>query len=146
MTRQQPDLGDDSQIIENRLYDAQGQLAFEIRAGEYTTYNLDGSSITKKSYQGIGLVCGSVYQGGSKMLLAICEDCRYPPYRFPWRYKPRHGVFNQKLGHRCAGHHCGKQLCPRDAIRYHHHYYCLSCFRKERIKTWFLKIFTSTKE
>jgi len=145
LARHQLHLPSDTQLFETAYYDAEGRLALEFRSGEYVTYEPDGSSVLRKRYQSMELMCRCQYHPGlSKRPLTTCRCCRYPAFQFPLREKPRHGLLCLQHAHTCV--RCQVVLCGHHTKKIKGRPYCGACARKTRLKNAFLGIVTYDEE
>lgn len=114
--RPMPRLPITNQVYRTVVTDENGQPILEITAGEYMIPDGNGMTILKNG-QSILLMDGTEWnpamaiQQGVK--LACCELCRHPPFRFPFRERPRHGLVSKWK--RCV--RCGRAICPRHRHR-----------------------------
>lgn len=72
--------------------------------------------------------------------LGVCQDCRHPPWRFPFRPQPRDGLVRLDLAVRCRA--CNALLCPRCSCRGSDgHVRCVRCHRTHSILGRFIDLF-----
>lgn len=65
--------------------------------------------------------------------IGVCRLCRRPPYTFPVRDRPTHGLVRLTRAKTCAHRHCGSLCCPKHRTRCSDgQYRCTRCAR-----TWF---------
>jgi len=133
MARQPLNMGGVDQVWQTVIWNDDGNPILEVSEGEYVVHKPDNSIIIQHSNNSIQLMCGQFWQPGPKALpLGVCELCRNPPYRFPFRKKPRHGLVSLKYSKYCSGG-CGRLLCPSHAhLCKDRRYRCPSCARKYR--------------
>ena len=117
MARKKIKLPGAKRTIKTVVQDVEGNPLAESTADGYMIHLLDGSVVTFQQNTAMGLYDGRTWHPGMKNVqLAICRDCRKPPYTFPVRRLPRSGLVSlQDGGIRCAG--CLHYLCPDHAHR-----------------------------
>jgi len=134
-----------NQSVETELLDHEGNVILEIVAREYMVHEPDGSITTKRLNQSIELMCGlqwhpGLASGADGLLIGVCELCRHPRYRFPFRDAPRHGLVSLAKAHQCIG--CGLLLCPRhQKMGADGQVRCPTCGRRHTLKRGVLRIF-----
>ena len=73
------------------------------------------------------------------MPIALCDDCRHPPWRFPRRPIPRTGLLAMQNAVRCQ---CGRLLCPHCRVEGSDgRHRCRRCNRLHRLRTLITWIF-----
>ena len=149
MARQRFNLPAANRQVRTVLSDDQGNPMVQMSAGEYMVHNPDGSITVLRENRSIQLMCGlQWYPGmtdGQKIIsVGVCELCRNPPYTFPLRNKPRHGLVSMDRARQCSG--CGLLLCPRHQSRHGRQTFCPSCSRRYRLKNVLLRIFFRIEE
>ena len=134
MARQQLNMGGVDQIWRTILWDNEGKPILEVSSGEYVVHHPDHSIDIQHSNNSIQLMCMQFWQPGPKAQpLGVCELCRYPPYTFPFRKKPKHGLVSLKCAKYCSGS-CRRLLCPQHAhLCKDRRYRCPSCVWKYRL-------------
>ena len=124
-----------NQSWQTLYWDDRGRPVLEISAGQHIIHEPDGSVTIQHANHRIQLMCGDVYSSGPKAPpLVVCEMCRHPPYRFPFRDRPRHGLTSLKHSALCQGRRCGRRLCPRHTITISGRTYCPACSIWARVK------------
>lgn len=103
-----------NQVNRTVVADHQGRPILVLTGGEYMVHEQDGSITVRKEGHSIELMDGTAWYpamsaGPQGVKLGCCELCRHPPYRFPFRELPRHGLVSKWK--RCA--RCGQLVCPR---------------------------------
>ena len=133
--------------IKTVVQDPDGNPMAEVTAGGYMTHLPDGSVVTYQQNTTMGLRDDRTFHPGMENVqLAICNDCRIPPYTFPFRHKPRSGLVSlQDGGIRCTG--CLHYLCPDHARRCSDgHVRCSRCRRWYWLRRLARKVFMTTQE
>ena len=129
MARQPYNIPDTRSVIEAVLRDADGTHALRISGEEWELHTPKGI-VNIKRHNSFRLMCGTQWYPAlwKAVPVAICEICRHPPYTFPFRERPQHGVVSIARSKECD---CGKRLCPRHAKRCSDgKYRCPSCRRR----------------
>lgn len=86
---------------------------------------------------------GAMLGGPQPAVLTRCELCVHPPYHFPYREKPTHGLIRLDRAKSCAGG-CGALCCARHRVHCSDKKYrCTRCARKWRLGRGFLRLFFS---
>lgn len=134
MARQPLNIAGVDQIWQTILWDDEGKPLLEVSASEYVIHEPKGKVTIRRSTSSIQLMCKRFWRPGPKAEpLGVCELCRKPPYKFPFREKPKHGLVTLKYAKQCFGS-CGRLLCMKHAKRIHGRFYCPSCAAKYRAK------------
>lgn len=135
-----------TQTVQTVHWDAEGNPILQIAATEYMIHLPSGEVRSVRTNNAIQLMCGTMWHPGMKDVpVGVCEFCRKPPYTFPFRQKPGHGLVNLKNGARCVS--CGVYAC-----RCHIHVgpdgrpRCLDCHRKYRLRAFLRRIFFTYEE
>ena len=133
-------------------YDDEGQSVLEIGAGQYILHFQDGTEVDRKTSQSFQLECGlqftpAMSHGQQPVLIGICQLCRRPPYRFPFRKAVKHhGLVSMARSRRCR--RCGKLLCPNHYRRCRdNRYRCISpCTNIYNIRRLVRRLFFTVEE
>ena len=129
--------------IENLVEDEDGNLVESYRTEETLESQADGSPrLVKRSTSKAG-PDGLVWNPAmaKEYPPGICRHCRRPPWRFPWRPRPRKGRLTMQKAVHCAG--CGILLCPRCRVEAEDQHRCIPCHRYHRLKTVLGRLFWS---
>lgn len=141
MARQPLNMSGVNQLWQTLYWDDRGRPVLQVAAGQYVIHEPGKPIIIQNATHGIQLMCGLVYHPGPKAPpLVVCELCRHPPYRFPFRDQPRHGLTSLQYSAVCAGRGCGRRLCPRHAIAVTGNTYCPDCSTWARVRQLFTYI------
>ncbi len=145
MSHQPINLTPPNNLFRTVLRDEDGTIILEIIAGESLLTEPDGSITHIHDNTSIKLVDGPLwYPGKPNVDVGVCSFCRKPPWKFPVRDKPTHGIVSLPNTKHCT---CGKLLCPRHTHNStDHKFRCPVCQRKYQFRhtLWFL--FTATEE
>lgn len=105
--------------VETVFYDNDGYVVMRLSATQMTLHHPDGRIEQRKINDNLVLADGSTWNAA--MLLAqppvpigVCGLCRKPPYTFPWRAKPTHGLVRLSRAKTCQ---CGTLCCPAHRVR-----------------------------
>jgi hypothetical protein len=115
------------------LWLADGRPCLEIcGTSEWIIHEPDGSVSTRKLDTLIELMCGTMWHPGmaDKVPVGVCTLCRQPPYTFPHREPPRHGIVSRKMARTCVD--CGVLACPKHVLKVDGRWRCVRCARKHR--------------
>ena len=146
MARQPLNIAGVDQIWQTILLDDEGKPLLEISAGEYIVHGPKGEITIRRSNCSIQLMCKQLWHPGPKAEpLGVCELCRKPPYKFPFREKPKHGLVTLKHANYCSGS-CHLLLCPKHARYINDQFYCPSCAAKYRAKHVMTSLFFRYEE
>jgi hypothetical protein len=119
------------------IRDINGEIIATLTAEEMTVHYPDGRVVNRKKLENIELVDGTGFNAGMMLAnppvqIGVCHFCRHPPYTFPVRDKPTHGLIRLSRAKTCT---CGmlccrkhRQLCRDGIVR------CPPCTRR-----WFWK-------
>lgn len=135
--------------VETVFYESDGSEVLRLSARQLTLHHPDGSIEQRKINDNLVLVDGSTWNAA--MLLAqppvavgICELCRRPPYMFPARAKPTHGLVRLSRAKACT---CGTLCCPRHRRRCADgQIRCAHCARRWSWKERVLSLFFTSQE
>jgi hypothetical protein len=127
--------------------DTDGEEVVRLSATEFTVRYPDGRLESRKLHENLVLCDGTSFN--ASMLFAnppvqigVCRYCRRPPYRFPWREAPTHGVLRLTRARTCSGHRCAVLCCSRHRMLCSDgRYRCLRCSRRWAWKEFVLGIF-----
>ena len=137
-------------VFQNRVYDDEGNVIMEMTSGQYMVREPDGSFITRNENSTISLMdglewCPLMATGPQPIRIGVCTLCRNPPYQFPVRHGPKHGLVSMRRAKRCAS--CGRLLCPIHRRKCSDHKWrCPACSRKHRAKTILFRVFFSLEQ
>lgn len=129
--------------IKTLVVDKAGNPVVMLKYREIIIVRPNGSTKEYKAGANIELVDGTVFNvgmlaGPRPVRLAVCELCREPPYTFPRRSEPTHGLC--ATGHRCRD--CGRWSCPghceADPCG---RWRCTLCARRNRRRRWVRRVF-----
>ena len=107
---QVPPTSDHAGVI---LWDAEGRPVLEVWDSEYVIHEPGPSVSSRKLSNLLQLMCGTVWHPRmlDKVPVGVCQLCREPPYTFPRRSRPRHGIVSRKMARICVD--CGTLACPK---------------------------------
>ena len=106
-----------NQELDTVILDDQGQPVVTVGMRTFLVHEPDGSITKRKISQNIALADGSIWNPSLSMppkpavVLALCDCCRNPPWRFPQRAAPSHGLISRARAKTCAS--CGHLCCPK---------------------------------
>ena len=148
MARQHFNAPGTQQTITTFLFDTDGYVIGQVGAEECMTQGPSGCIVVAKRNTSVLLMDGTFWHPGMRNVrLGVCGLCREPPYTFPFRKKPQHGLVNLAPGGgvNCAG--CGMILCPAHAKRgADRRPRCPSCARGGAFRRFFQWLFWATEE
>jgi hypothetical protein len=104
-------------LYDNTVYDEHGNVILQVVSGQYLLTSPDGTVTSRSVSSTIQLVCGLQWAPSHAAMrdhavrIGVCMLCREPPYRFPFRRRPRHGLVSLRRAKRCAS--CGRLICPQ---------------------------------
>jgi len=138
-------------LYDNTIYDEHGKPILQITSGQYIVTEPDGTMTSRSISSMFPLVCGlswSPLEAARKdnpIRIGICPLCRHPPYRFPIRPKPRHGLVSMRRAKRCVS--CGRLICPQHRkMGADGQWRCTGCSRWYRLRTALLGLFFRYEE
>ena len=136
------------QTVRTVLWDALGNPIVEVGAREYMVHRPDGSVATERINSSILLMDGTMWHPGMRdVRLGVCKLCREPPYTFPFRQGPMHGLVSLTPGGAVKCARCGMILCPAHARRCSdNRLRCPSCAQRGTLRRFFERIFWTTDE
>lgn len=97
------------------LWDRRGRPVLLFRYNTYTVWLPDGSQVEVREGDNFQTVDGLVWSlpflsGKDRILLGVCELCRYPRSSLLQATAPTHGLCSLPNLHICT---CGEPFCPR---------------------------------
>ena len=132
-----------TQEIQTVLRDADGREIVMLGVTELLIRNADGSVTKRKVGENLLTSCGRHWNPSmmSAEPIGCCFLCRRPPYTFPRRDLPTHGIVLLSQAKTC-GLGCGRMACPQHARRCADgQYRCLICARWFWIRRLFSSLF-----
>ena len=148
MARQRFSAPSTQQTITTFLVATDGTVIGQVPASERMTQSPSGPITVDKQHSSVLLMDGTFWHPGMRNVrLGVCQLCREPPYTFPFRKKPQHGLVSLAPGGgvNCAG--CGMILCPAHARRgADSRSRCPSCARGGAFRRFFEWLFWATEE
>ena len=146
MARQPLNIAGVDQIWQTVLFDDDGKPILEVSDSEYVVNGPNGEVTIKRLNSSIQLMCNSQWHPGPDAEpLGVCELCRKPPYKFPFRDKPKHGLVSLKYARRCSRCY-SRLLCPKHVRIIDRRFYCPSCALICRLKRLFIFLLFRDKE
>lgn len=140
-------------LYDNTIYDERGNVIFKTVTGQYLIHEPDGSMTSRSEGSTIELVDGTQWSPAQAAMkdnpirVGVCQLCREPPYQFPFRAKPRHGIVSLRRAKRCAGSGCGRLLCPQHRkMGSDGRWRCTVCARRHWWRMLVLRLFFSFEE
>jgi hypothetical protein len=149
MAARTPILPPASEEIRTLLYDRNGEPILQVSASKQIIQDPVRGMIAQTLNSSIELSCGmqwhpGLLNGPQAVLIGVCEICRHPPYRFPRRERPTHGIVSLQAACRCV---CGLLVCPRHAMQCDDgRWRCPRCASRYRLGRFFLGLFFHIEE
>lgn len=129
----------------NVVRDPHGEVVLRTTASEWTLLSPEGVLTNGRLHESIQLSDGSAWSPAmaftqNPIYVGCCDLCRHPPFRFPHREQPTHGLVRLDRARTCSG--CGALVCPLHAHRCaDRRYRCRRCYRRWRLQRRLLSIF-----
>ena len=129
---------------ESVIHDKNGDEILRLGASEFTMRFPDGRIERHKVSESIILADGTNFNVGMMytsppIQIGVCSLCRRPPYSFPFRDTPSHGLVRLTRAKTCT---CGALCCTRHRrLCSDGRYRCLPCARRWSWKEAVLSIF-----
>jgi len=138
-------------LYDNTVYDEHGNVILQVVSGQYLVTTPDGTVTSRSVGSTIELVDGTQWSPAQAAVkdnpirVGVCILCRHPPYQFPRRQKPRHGLVSLRRAKRCAS--CGRLICPHcRKMRTDGKWRCIVCYRRHWWRMLLLRLFFSFEE
>ncbi|MBL1216577.1 MAG: hypothetical protein D8M59_03695 [Planctomycetes bacterium] len=134
---------------DNVIYDNDGTEILRITASEMTIQMPDGTLEHRKKHENLILADGTSWNAAMlyaqpPVQIGACAQCRKPPYSFPFRAKPSHGLVRLTRAKTCPD--CGTLTCPKHRTRCSDgRFRCTVCARKWRLRESILGLFFVTE-
>ena len=130
---------------ETVIYDGDEEVA-RIKGSDITIRHPNGALEQRKLHDNLLLVDGTNFNAAMmfstpRVDIGVCRPCRRPPYTFPFRKQPTHGLMRLTRAKTCA---CGVLCCPK-----HRHrcadgrYRCPRCLWRWRLRQSIVWVFCS---
>ena len=112
------------------------EVIAHLTAKEMTLRYPDGRIEQRKSHENILLADGTSFNAAMTFArppvqIGACRLCRQPPYMFPFREQPTHGLVRLARAKTCVHNNCGALCCPKHrTLCSDGRYRCTRCARK----------------
>ena len=138
-------------LYDNSVCDEDGNPILQVVSGQYIVTEPDGTMTSRSINSTIELMDGLQWSPALAALkdrpirVGVCQFCRYPPYRFPVRARPKHGLVSMRRAKRCAS--CGRLMCPKHRkMGTDGKWRCPVCSRRHGWRMLLLRLFFSFDE